>query len=126
MACAENNCAEMILNKQRCLLRGYRFLSNKEVMEKLGVIVFFFCEKYWVSTWNKQDIIGWLQYFTEFEFNDNPMQIINATLNGCCIMITLQFRGGHTIFDYQIRGSQNIAEVTLEIYEPLFQSMVTS
>ena len=41
-------------------------------------------------------------------------------------MITLQFRGGHTIFDYQIRGSQNIAEVPLEIYEPLFQSMVTS
>ena len=54
------------------------------------------------------------------------MQIINATLNGGYIMITLQFRGGHTIFDYQIRGSQNIAEVTLEIYEPLFQSMVTS
>ena len=29
-------------------------------------------------------------------------------------------------FDYQIQGSQNIAEVPLEIYEPLFQSMVTS
>ena len=25
----------------------------------------FFCEKYWVSTWYKQEIIGWLQYFTE-------------------------------------------------------------
>ena len=41
MACAENNCAEMILNKQRCLLRGYRFLSNKEVVEKLGGHRFF-------------------------------------------------------------------------------------
>ena len=57
----------MILNKQRYLLRGYRFLSNnmnKEVMEKLGSTDFF-CEKYWVSTWNKQEIIGWLQYFTK-------------------------------------------------------------
>ena len=57
----------------------------------------FFCEKYWVSTWNKQDIIGWLQYFTEFVFNmTTPMQIINATLNGLhyWFMITLQFRGG--------------------------------
>ena len=35
-------------------------------------------------------------------------------------MITLQFQGVHTIFDYQIRGSRNIAEVPLEIYEPLF------
>ena len=36
--------AEMILNKQRYLLRGYRFLSNnmnKEVMEKLGSTDFF-------------------------------------------------------------------------------------
>ena len=43
MACAENNCAEMILNKQTCLLRGNRFLSNKEVevMGKLGVTAFF-------------------------------------------------------------------------------------
>ena len=38
---AENNCAEVVLNKQRCLLRGYRFLSNKGVMEKLGVTDFF-------------------------------------------------------------------------------------
>ena len=42
MACAENNCAEIILNKQRCLLRGCRFLSNKEVMEKLGSVTDFF------------------------------------------------------------------------------------
>ena len=35
-------------------------------------------------------------------------------------------RGCHTIFDYQIWGSQNIAEVPLESYESLFQSMVTS
>ena len=32
----------------------------------------------------------------------------------------------HTIFDYQIRGSQNIAEVRLELMNPLFQSMVIS
>ena len=52
-AYAENNCVEMILNKQRYLLRGYRFLSNnmnEEVIEKLGSTDFFFCEKYWVST----------------------------------------------------------------------------
>ena len=58
----------MILNKQRYLLKGYRFLSNnnnKKVMEKLGSTDFFFCEKYWVSTWNKQEIIGWLRYITE-------------------------------------------------------------
>ena len=42
MACSESNCAKMILNKQRCLLRGYRFLSNKEIMEKLEVTDFFF------------------------------------------------------------------------------------
>ena len=39
------------------------------------------------------------------------------------IIITLQLRGPaprecQTIFDFQIRGSQNIAEVPLEIYEP--------
>ena len=50
------------LNKQRCLLRGYRFLSNKEVMEKLGgsQIVFFFffsVKNIGLSTWNKQEII---------------------------------------------------------------------
>ena len=28
-------------------------------------IFFFYCEKYWVLTWNKQEIIGWLQYFSE-------------------------------------------------------------
>ena len=54
------------------------------------------------------------------------MQIINTTFNGGCIMITLQFRGGQAIFVYQIQGSQNIAEEPLEIYELLFQSMVTS
>ena len=130
MVCAENNCAGMILNKQRCLLRGYHFLSIKEVMEKLGVTVFFFCEKYWVSTWNKQDIIGWLQYFTEFVFNDNPpCKLSTLRLMGVTLLVcdNIAVRGGgHTIFDYQIRGSQNIAEVPLDIYEPLFQSLVTS
>ena len=41
----KKNCAELILNKQKCLLRGYRCLSNKEVTEKLGSQIFF-CEKY--------------------------------------------------------------------------------
>ena len=57
------------------------------------------------------------------------MQIINATLNGVALLVydnSAVPRGCHTIFDYQIRGSQNIAKVPLEIYEPLFQSMVTS
>ena len=57
------------------------------------------------------------------------MQIINARSLWVALLVydnTAVPRGGYTIFDYQIRGSQNIAEVPLEIYEPLFQSMVTS
>ena len=73
----------MILNKQRCLLRGYRFPSNKEVMEKLGVTDFFL----WKILGSHREINKkLLQYLTEFVFNDNSMQIINATLNGGCII----------------------------------------
>ena len=57
-------------------------------MEKLGSTDFF-CEKYWVWTWNKQEIIGGYNILLKFVFNDNPMQIINATLIGGC--------GGHKI-----------------------------
>ena len=58
-----------------------------------------------------------------------PMQIIKATLIGVALLVydnTAVPKGCHTIFDYQIRGSQNIAEVPLEIFEPLFQCMVSS
>ena len=61
---AENNCAEVVLNKQRCLLRGY-FFQIKGVMEKLGVTDFFSVKNIGVSIWNKQEVIGWLQYFIE-------------------------------------------------------------
>ena len=45
----KKNVRRWILNKQRCLLRGYRFLSNKEVMEKLGSL-FFSVKNIGVST----------------------------------------------------------------------------
>ena len=72
----------MILNKQRCLLRGYRFLSNKEVMEKLGSQFFFFLLKIlgYQLEMNKK-LLGDYNILLKFVFNDNPMQIINATLN---------------------------------------------
>ena len=43
---AENNCAEVVLNKHRCLLRGYHFLSNRG-HKNAGGHRFFFCEKHW-------------------------------------------------------------------------------
>ena len=49
------------------------------------------------------------------------MQIINATLNGGCLLVydnTAVPKGVIQFLSYQIRGSQNIAEVPLEIYEP--------
>ena len=45
---------------------------------------------------------------------------------GVALLVYDNTAGGHTIFDYQIQGSQNIADVPLEIYETLFQSMVIS
>ena len=98
-------------------------------MEKLRVIDFFFCEKYWGQLEINKKLLGGYNPLLKFAFNDNPHESINAMLNGGCILVydnTAVPRGCHTIFDYQIRGSQNIAEVPLEIYEPLFQGMVTS
>ena len=71
-------------------------------------------------------LLGGYNISLKFVFNDNPnyQRYAHWGLH-YWFMITLQFRGGHAVFDYQIRGSQNIAEVPLEIYEPLFQSMVT-
>ena len=90
---------------------GHRFFSVKNIGSQLEI---------------NKILLGGYNSLLSLCSMTTPMQIINDTLNGGCIMITLQFRGGHTIFDYQIRGSQNIAEVPLEIYEPLFQSTVTS
>ena len=117
MACTENNCAEVILNKQRCSLRGYLFLQIRRSWKSWGSQIFF-CEKYWVSTWNKQDIIGWLglQYFTEFVLNENPpCKLSTLRLMGVALLVcdnTAVPRAGSYNFCYQIRGSQNIAEPT--------------
>ena len=130
-ACAENYCAEVIfpviLNKQRCLLRGYRFLSNKDVMEKLEGHRFFSVKNIGISTWNKLEII------TIFYWNlcsmTTPCKLSTLRSMGVVLLVydnTAVPMGCHTIFDYQIRGSQNIAEVRLELMNPLFQSMVTS
>ena len=127
-------CAEIIVRRW--------FWTSKDVY--WGAIVFFqirrswkswgshifFCEKYWVSTWNKQDIIGWLQYSTEFVFNDNPHANYQryALVMGVALLVydnTAVPRGSYN-FWLSNTGSQNIAEVPLEIYEPLFQSMVTA
>ena len=87
MACAENNCAEIILNKQRCLLRGCRFLSNKEVMENLGVGHRFFSVKNIGSQLEINKILlGGYNILLSLCSMTTPMQITNATLNGGCII----------------------------------------
>ena len=55
-----------------------------------------------------------------------PSEIIKTLQVALLVYDNTAVPRGHTIFDFQIRGSENIAEVHLEIYEPLFQSMVTS
>ena len=75
MACDENNCAEMILNKQRRLLWGYRFLSNKEVMEKLGSQIFFSMKNIGSQLEINKILLGGyniLLSLRSFVFNDNP------------------------------------------------------
>ena len=69
---AENNCAEVGLNKQWCLLKGGGaiFLSNRGVIKSWGHR-FSSVKNIGVSTWNKQEIIGWLQSLPKFVFNDN-------------------------------------------------------
>ena len=77
----------MILNKQRCLLRGYRFLPNKEVMEKMGSQICFLRWKILGSQLEiNKKLLGGYNILLKFVFNNNPMQIINATLNGGCII----------------------------------------
>ena len=113
-------------------MKGYRFLSNnknKKVMEKLGSTEFFSVKNIGSRLEINKKLLGGYNILLKFVFNDNPHTNYQRYAHWGLhywFMITLQFRGGHTIFDYQIRGSQNITEVPLEIYEPLFQSMVTS
>ena len=52
--------------------------------EKAGSHRFFSVKNIGVSTWNKQEIIGWLQVLLKFVFNDNPLQIFHATRNEGC------------------------------------------
>ena len=73
---------------------------------------------------------GGYNILLKFVFTDNPHANYQRYAQlGVVLLVydnTAVSRGCHAIFDYQIRGSQNIAEVPLEINEPLFQSMVTS
>ena len=118
----------MILNKQRYLMKGYRFLSNnmnKEGMEKLGPQIFFFSVKN-IGSWLeiKKKLLGGNNILLKFVFNDTPMQIINAMLIGVALLVydntaVIQF----LIIKYG--GQINIAKVRLELANPLFQSMVT-
>ena len=66
----------MILNKQRYLLRGYRFGSNnmnKEIMEKLGSTDFFFSVKNIGSRLEiNKKLLGGYNILLKFVFNDNP------------------------------------------------------
>ena len=52
---------------------------------------------------NNQEMIGWLQILLKTVFPEIAPKIQ---------------RRGHRIFDHQIGGSQNIAEVLLEIHDP--------
>ena len=111
--------AEVVLNKQRCLLRGY-FFQIRGSWKSWGSQIFF-CEKYWGQLEINKKLLGGHNLLLKFVFIDNPHESINATLNGDCILVydnTAVPRGYHTISDYQIRGSQNIAEVPLELMNP--------
>ena len=122
----------MILNKQRYLLRGYCFLSNnmnKEIMEKLGSTDFFSVKK--IGSWleiNKK-LLGGYNILLKFVFSDNPHANYQRYAHwGVALLVydnTAVPRGSYS-FWLSNTGSQNIADVPLEIYEPLFQSMVTS
>ena len=84
MACAENNCAEMLLNKQRCLLRGYRFLSNKRSHGKAGGHRFFSVQNIGSQLEINKVLLGGYNILLSLCSMTTPMQIINATLNGSC------------------------------------------
>ena len=94
-AYAESNCAEMILNKQRYLLRGYCFLSNKEVMEKLGSTDFFSLKKIESRLEINKKLLG-LQYLTkicvQWQPHVNYQRYSHYGLH-YWFMITLQLRG---------------------------------
>ena len=103
------------------------FFQIRRSWKSWGSQIFFSVKNIGVSTWNKQEIIT--IFYCNLCSMTTPMQIINASLNGVSLLVydnTAVPMGCHTIFDYQIRGSQNIAEVRLELMNPLFQSMVTS
>ena len=106
---AENNCAEVALNKQRCLLRGY-FFQIRGLWKSWGHRFFFSVNNIGVSIWNKQEIIGWLQYFTEICVQLQPpckLSTLRSMGVGLLVydkLITLQFRGCHTIFWLSIWG----------------------
>ena len=76
-AYAENNCAEMILNKQRYYLRGYRFLSNnmnKEVMEKRKSWgpQMFSVKNIGSRLETNKKLLGGYNILLKFVFSDNP------------------------------------------------------
>ena len=94
---AENNCAEVVLNKQRCLLRGY-FFQIRRSWKSGGHRFVFVCvcvKNIGVSTWNKQEIIGWL-YLCSMTIPNPHANYQRYAQWGLhyWFMITLQFRGG--------------------------------
>ena len=89
---------------------------------------FFFCEKYWVSTWSKQDIIGWLQYFTEFVFVcvqwQPPCKLSTLRSMGVALLVydnTTVPRWGHTIFDIKYGGHKILPRYLWKFMNPYSQ-----
>ena len=98
-------------------------------MEKLGSTDIFSVKNIGSRLEINKKLLGDYNILLKFVFNDNP----HANYQRCAhwglhywFMITLQFRGVIQFLIIRLRGSQNIAEVPLEIYEPLVQGMVTS
>ena len=102
--CAENNCAQVVLNKQRCLLSGY-FFQIRGSWKSWGHR-FFSVRNVEVSTWNKQEIIGWLQYFTEICVHwQAPCKLSTLRSMGVALLVsdnTAVSRGCHYVIQFLI------------------------
>ena len=68
-----------------------------------------------------QEIIGWLQILMKILFNEiAPKMHIFAlrALRVTCFFHIVAPKGGHKIFDHQIGGHKNIAEILSKIHDP--------
>ena len=76
------------------------FFQIRRSWKSWGSQIFFFVKNIGVSTWNKQEIIGWLQYFTEICVQwQPPCKLSMLRSMGVALLVydkltTLQFRGG--------------------------------